>query len=183
MRARPSRTSAGTWIAHPEGLEQPIVSAVTHSEDEVVFSLRNVPDRPGTAAAIFDAIAAEHVNVDTILQNVVHDAAELSFSVPQDDVSATRRALAERRSAIGHAPGGGDLRPRKGLARRGRDALAPRRRRPDVPHARRRGHQPASHLDVADQGVLPHPARRRRRAPCAHCMRRSRWASSRLRPP
>ena len=92
---------AGTWIADPEGLEQPIVSAVTHSEDEVVFSLRNVPDRPGTAAAIFDAIAAEHANVDTILQNVVHDVAELSFSVPQDDVAATRRALGQAQGAIG----------------------------------------------------------------------------------
>ena len=94
-------TEPGTWIEDAEGLEQPIVSAVTHSEDEVVFSLRNVPDRPGTAAAIFDAIAAEHVNVDTILQNVVHDSAELSFSVPQDDVSATRRALADAQEAIG----------------------------------------------------------------------------------
>lgn len=91
----------GTWVGRTEGLEQPIVSAVTHAEDEVVFSLRNVPDRPGTAAAIFAAIAAEHVNVDTILQNVVHDAAELSFSVPQDDVSATRRALAEAQGVIG----------------------------------------------------------------------------------
>jgi aspartate kinase len=91
----------GTWVAGTEGLEQPIVSAVTHAEDEVVFSLRDVPDRPGTAAAIFDAIAAEHVNVDTILQNVVHDAAELSFSVPEDDVPATRRALVNAQEAIG----------------------------------------------------------------------------------
>jgi len=91
----------GTWIEGTEGLEQPIVSAVTHSEDEVVFSLRDVPDRPGTAAAIFDAVAAEHVNVDTILQNVVHDAAELSFSVPREDVPATRRALATAQEAIG----------------------------------------------------------------------------------
>src|ERR687898_84498 len=30
---------AGTWIAHPEGLEQPIVSAVTHPEGEIGFSL------------------------------------------------------------------------------------------------------------------------------------------------
>jgi aspartate kinase len=91
----------GTWIEGTEGLEQPIVSAVTHSEDEVVFSLRNVPDRPGTVAAIFAAVAAEHVNVDTILQNVVHDAAELSFSVPHDDVPAARRALAAAQDAIG----------------------------------------------------------------------------------
>jgi aspartate kinase len=95
-------TEDGTWVEDAEGLEQPIVSAVTHSEDEVVFSLREVPDRPGTAAAIFAAIAAEHVNVDTILQNVVHGDAELSFSVPQDDVPATRRALAAAQEEIGH---------------------------------------------------------------------------------
>ena len=83
----------GTWIQEAEGLEQAIVSAVTHSEDEVLFDLRGVPDRPGSAAAIFEAVAAEHVNVDTILQNVGHESAELSFSVPQDDVQATRRAL------------------------------------------------------------------------------------------
>jgi aspartate kinase len=94
-------TEGGTWVEDAEGLEQPIVSAVTHSEDEVVFSLRDVPDRPGIAAAIFAAIAAEHVNVDTILQNVVHGDAELSFSVPQDDVPATRRALAAAQGEIG----------------------------------------------------------------------------------
>ena len=94
-------TEPGTWIEDADNLEQPIVSAVTHSEDEVVFALRNVPDRPGSAAAIFDAVAAEHANVDTILQNVVHDAAELSFSVPQDDVPAARRALERAQQTIG----------------------------------------------------------------------------------
>ncbi|HEX2427621.1 MAG TPA: aspartate kinase [Gaiellaceae bacterium] len=91
----------GTWVEDAAALEQAIVSAVTYSDDEVVFSLRDVPDRPGSAAAIFDAVAAAHVNVDTILQNVVHDSAELSFSVPQDDVPATRRALAQAQAAIG----------------------------------------------------------------------------------
>jgi aspartate kinase len=91
----------GTWIEDGAGLEQPVVSAVTHSEDEVVFDLGGLPDRPGTAAVIFDAVAAEHVNVDTILQNVVHGLAALSFSVPLDDVPATRRALVGAKEAIG----------------------------------------------------------------------------------
>ena len=94
-------TDPGTWIEEADNLEQPIVSAVTHSKDEVVFALRNVPDRPGSAAAIFDAVAVEHANVDTILQNVVHGAAELSFSVPHDDVPATRRALERAQETIG----------------------------------------------------------------------------------
>ena len=36
-------------------MEQPIVSAVTHSENDVVFTLSDIPDRPGVAALIFDA--------------------------------------------------------------------------------------------------------------------------------
>jgi aspartate kinase len=91
----------GTWIEDGESLEQAIVSAVTYSADEVVFSLRNIPDRPGSAAAIFDAVAAEHVNVDTILQNVVHDDAEISFSVPADDVPAARRAILRAQETVG----------------------------------------------------------------------------------
>jgi aspartate kinase len=91
----------GTWIAEVAGLEQPIVSAVTHAEDEVLFVLRGIPDRPGSAAAIFDAVAAEQVNVDTILQNVAHETAELSLSVPQEDVQATRRALERAQETIG----------------------------------------------------------------------------------
>jgi aspartate kinase len=91
---------AGTWVEDGEGREQPIVSAVTHSEDEVIFDLGGLPDRPGVAATIFDAVAAEHVNVDTILQNVAHGLASLSFSVPLDDVLATRRALARAQESI-----------------------------------------------------------------------------------
>ncbi|MEX2614211.1 MAG: aspartate kinase, partial [Gaiellaceae bacterium] len=91
----------GTWIAEVAGMEESIVSAVTHSEDEVVFALRGVPDKPGSAAAIFEAVAAEHANVDTILQNVAHGPAELSFSVPEDDVPATRRALEHAQERIG----------------------------------------------------------------------------------
>ena len=91
----------GTWIEDGESLEQAIVSAVTYSADEVVFSLRNIPDRPGSAAAIFDAVAAEHVNVDTILQNVVHDDAEISFSLPADDVPAARRAILRAQETVG----------------------------------------------------------------------------------
>jgi aspartate kinase len=94
-------TEQGTWIEDVVGMEAPIVSAVTHSEDEVLFTLRGVPDVPGTAAAIFEAVAAEHVSVDTILQNAVHGSAELSFSVPLEDVNGTRRALEVAQQTIG----------------------------------------------------------------------------------
>jgi aspartate kinase len=91
----------GTWIRENVGMEQPIVSAVTHNETEVVFTLTGIPDRPGAAATVFDAAAEAHVNVDTIIQNVVHGVAELSFSVPADDVPATRAAIATATATLG----------------------------------------------------------------------------------
>jgi aspartate kinase len=92
----------GTWILPAEEvMEQPIISGVTHSETEVIFSLTGIPDRPGAAAEVFDAVAAENVNVDTIIQNVVHGVAELSFSVPHEDVEATRRAIKAAEHSLG----------------------------------------------------------------------------------
>ena len=91
----------GTWVQEAEGMEQPIVSAVTHSETDVVFTLTGIPDHPGVAAMIFDAVAAAQVNVDTIIQNVVHGRAEMSFSVPVEDVPATRSAIEGSQAELG----------------------------------------------------------------------------------
>ncbi len=91
----------GTWIQEGVGMEQPIVSAVTHSETDVVFTLTGIPDRPGVAALVFDTVAAAHVNVDTIIQNTVHGKAEMSFSVPDEDVAATQRALEATQQELG----------------------------------------------------------------------------------
>ena len=50
---------------------------------------------------IFDAVAAAQVNVDTIIQNVVHGRAEMSFSVPAEDVPATRGAIETTQAELG----------------------------------------------------------------------------------
>ncbi|MFN8224879.1 MAG: aspartate kinase [Gaiellales bacterium] len=91
----------GTWVEEGAGMEQPIVTAVTHSESDVVFTLTGLPDRPGVAAAVFDAVAGANVNVDTIIQNVVHSGAELSFSVPAEDVPAAIDAIEALRGDLG----------------------------------------------------------------------------------
>jgi aspartate kinase len=50
---------------------------------------------------IFDAVSSAHVNVDTIIQNVVHGRAEMSFSVPVEDLAATRQAIASTQEELG----------------------------------------------------------------------------------
>ena len=91
----------GTWVHHVEEMEQPIVSAVTHSDDVVLFSLRKSPSRQGAAAIVFEAVAAEHVNVDTVLESSMSGAMEISFSVPHEEAAGARLAVERMRSELG----------------------------------------------------------------------------------
>jgi aspartate kinase len=55
-----------------------------------------VPDAPGAAARIFSALAEVGVNVDMIVQNEPVSAggqAEISFTVPREDMRSARGAL------------------------------------------------------------------------------------------
>jgi aspartate kinase len=77
-------------------MEQPLITAVTHSTTEARLTLVGVPDEPGAAARIFEALAAVNVNVDMIVQNEPVSAggrAEISFTVPREDLRAARSAL------------------------------------------------------------------------------------------
>ena len=48
----------GTFVvAESEMMEQPLITAVTHSTKESRMTLTGVPDEPGAAARIFEALA------------------------------------------------------------------------------------------------------------------------------
>jgi aspartate kinase len=91
----------GTWVHYVEKMEQPVVSAVTHSEDVVVFSVGGVPDRPGATAALFQAIAAEHVNVDTVLSDRGSASPGFSFATAHDEAAGARLAVERAAAALG----------------------------------------------------------------------------------
>src|ERR1700756_2747974 len=89
--------SPGTFVlGEDETMEHPLVTAVTHNTDEARITLLGVPDRPGAAASIFGALADAGCNVDTIIQNEpLEDGrdAEVSFTLPYDDLADAERAL------------------------------------------------------------------------------------------
>jgi aspartate kinase len=83
-------------LSEGETVEQPLITAVTHSTAEARVTLIGVPDEPGAAARIFEALAKANVNVDMIDQNVPTSAggkAEISFTVPHEDLSVATGAL------------------------------------------------------------------------------------------
>jgi len=83
-------------VAEGETMEQPLITAVTHSVQEARITLTGVPDTPGAAARIFEAMAGANVNVDMIVQNEPASAggrAEISFTVPKEDLRTARAAI------------------------------------------------------------------------------------------
>jgi len=83
-------------VGEGETMEQPLITAVTHSTDEARVTLLGVPDHPGIAGRIFTALADANVNVDMIIQNEpVSDgqSADMSFTVPRSDLAGARAAL------------------------------------------------------------------------------------------
>ncbi|MBV9195704.1 MAG: aspartate kinase [Solirubrobacterales bacterium] len=84
-------------IGEDETMEHPLITAVTHSTEEARITLLGVPDRPGAAAAIFNALAEANCNVDTIIQNEPLGEgrdAEVSFTIASEDLRAAEAALA-----------------------------------------------------------------------------------------
>ena len=79
-------------------MEQPIISGVAHDLGDAKITVVGVPDRPGMAAAIFQAVADAGINMDMIVQNVSvreSGATDLTFTCPRGD--ATKAELALRR--------------------------------------------------------------------------------------
>jgi aspartate kinase len=77
-------------------VEQPSITAVTHSTGEARVTLVGVPDEPGIAGRIATALAEANVNIDMIVQNEPRShgsRAEMSFTVPRDDLSTAQSAL------------------------------------------------------------------------------------------
>jgi aspartate kinase len=87
----------GTFVlSEEETMERPLVTAVTHSTDEARVTLTSLPDRPGVAGKVLSALAAANVNVDMIIQNEPETEgrqADMSFTVPRDDLLVAREAL------------------------------------------------------------------------------------------
>lgn len=95
----------GTVVTEEDpSMEQPVVSAVTHDTSQAKITLSGVADRPGIAAALFRHLADRSINVDMIVQNISHHGTtDISFTVPRDDVEASREVAASMLDTLGAA--------------------------------------------------------------------------------
>lgn len=88
--------SEGSWVVPEEAtMEQVAVRAVTYDRSDARISILSVPDQPGVAAKVFDALAEAEIVVDMIIQNSSHDGSktDLTFTVPKANVVEAQRLM------------------------------------------------------------------------------------------
>jgi len=97
------RPDPGTLVTKEEhGMEQAVVTGVTHDRSQAKISILRVPDRPGIAARVFGAISARNIVVDMIVQNISQDGyTDMSFTLPRGDHARAVAELAEVVREIG----------------------------------------------------------------------------------
>lgn len=83
-------------------MEEPIISGVTTDPNCAKITICGIPDRPGTAAEIFQGLADASINVDIIVQSQSPDKkANISFTVERHDLSASLTSLEKTKEALG----------------------------------------------------------------------------------
>jgi len=97
------KPDAGTLVTREEqGMEDAVVTGVTHDRGQSKISILRVPDRPGIAAQVFGAIAERNIVVDMIVQNISRDGyTDMSFTVPRADHARAVAALEDVARTIG----------------------------------------------------------------------------------
>lgn len=87
-----------TAIARLSGMEDIVISGVKLHTGYGRVTVFDLPDRAGNCSAVFQAVAAGHISVDMIVQNLTAPGkAELSFTVPKADLT---RGLKRTQDAV-----------------------------------------------------------------------------------
>ncbi|OLP18504.1 aspartate kinase [Leptolyngbya sp. 'hensonii'] len=92
----------------PPSAPLPPVRGVALDLNQAKLAIREIPDRPGMAARIFQLLARENISVDMIIQSqrcrVIQGATtrDIAFTVAQADADAARKALEKAAPELGY---------------------------------------------------------------------------------
>ena len=105
VRSSIKPNSSGTVVTEENSkLENNTVSSIAYSKDEAKITLSRVLDKPESHLRSLALLAKGNINVDMILQNVSQDGkyANLSFTLPRNDLEKALKILKKGKSKIGY---------------------------------------------------------------------------------
>lgn len=99
----------GTWVVPQEELEgtdmeEAIITGIAHDRDQAKITVVGVPDRPGNAATIFQAVADADINIDMVVQNISDlsvERTDITFTLPSTEGRKGVDALERIKEEVG----------------------------------------------------------------------------------
>jgi len=92
----------GSRVTRGSSMEQVVIRGIAHDMDVAKVALVGVPDRPGVASEIFQAVGGQGVNVRMIVQASGADGKnDVTFTVGKHEVNTVLPVLEEVRKKIG----------------------------------------------------------------------------------
>ena len=93
----------GTIVkAETPGMEDVVIRGVSIERNQAKVTIEGVPDKTGTAAKIFNALAEANVVVDVIVQTAPHEGkTDISFTTNKDELKKAEPVLKAVASEIG----------------------------------------------------------------------------------
>ena len=87
-------------------MEDVVIRGVSLDKNQAKVTIVGVPDKPGVAARVFNALADAAINVDMIVQNVSSNsgspATDISFTVDKPDLLKASRVIENLKSEVGY---------------------------------------------------------------------------------
>ena len=87
-------------------MEDVVIRGVSLDKNQAKVTIVGVPDKPGVAARVFNALADSAINVDMIVQNVSSNsgtpATDISFTVDKPDLLKASRVIEGLKGEIGY---------------------------------------------------------------------------------
>jgi len=93
----------GTLVTkEDQGMEDVVVTGITHDRGQAKLSILRVPDRPGIASRVFGSLGTQNIVVDMIVQNISRDGyTDISFTLPRADRARAEQVLANAAREVG----------------------------------------------------------------------------------
>src|SRR5687768_2752973 len=102
---RPGTMVVGDEAIKDASMERQLITGIAYDKNEARITLTDIPDRPGTVAAIFAPLAEANINVDMIVQSTPRagEQADITFTVPKASLAHTTDVLQKNKEKIGFA--------------------------------------------------------------------------------
>ena len=91
-----------TYEQEDDNMESALVSGIAFSRDEAKLTVLGVPDQPGVAFTILNAISDKNIEVDMIIQNISEDGTQtdFTFTVNRNDYQRSMQILQQIASEL-----------------------------------------------------------------------------------